>query len=136
MTPGLLLWVAFAGGAGAVARWAASEFVARRLASLRTGHPDGDPGWPAGSTVVNLAGALAAGCLMGVGPPGRDTLSPLATVATVGFLGAFTTFSTWMVEVVDLWQDGRRPAAALHLLGTLAAGLLLGWLGFRVAGGR
>ncbi|TVP79107.1 MAG: CrcB family protein [Gemmatimonadales bacterium] len=82
--PGQLFLLLATGAAGAVAR----VWISERH--------------PAGTLVVNVAGSLAAGGLLG-----WSLTQPSATLfalLSLGLLGAFTTFSTWMVEVVDAFQ--------------------------------
>ena len=99
-----LTWagVGLLGGLGAVAR----------VLLTRTG------GGPVrGTLLVNLAGALALGALVGAGVD-KDALLLLGG----GLLGAFTTFSTWMAEAHE-----RRSIALVA--GALALGLAVAALG-------
>lgn len=93
--PGTLLLLVLAGGLGAVGRvWISERFARATL-------------------TVNVAGSLAAGCVLGwsLVHPGQA----LATVLAIGLLGSFTTFSTWMVEVIDAAQgSGAEGEAALR----------------------
>lgn len=75
------------GGTGAVVRWLTTVWLGTSA-----------KGFPVGTTVVNVAGSLALGVLVGLDTSiaGVDT-QPV----TVGVLGGFTTFSTWMVQIAD-----------------------------------
>jgi CrcB protein len=73
---------------------------------------------PLGTLVVNASGSLLLGLLAGVALSG-DALV-LAGTAT---LGSYTTFSTWMLETHLLAADGRRGAAALNVLVSVAIGI-------------
>lgn len=103
------LFVAVAGGLGALGRYELASMVARR-----------SPGaFPYGTLAVNALGAfltgLAATRLSGTG----------ADLVVSGFLGGFTTFSTWMVETARLAERGSRwGLATLNLVLMLAAGLV------------
>jgi CrcB protein len=112
-----LTWVAVGavGGVGSVARMQGTLWLGRGV-PLR------------GTFAVNLTGAFALGLLAGAGVTGDALL-----IAGTGLLGAFTTFSTWMHEVVGVWQEGRRRASALLLVGALLGGLAAAALG-RVLG--
>ena len=114
MTP--VAWVALtlAGGAGSLARYLVDQFVAFREHER----------FPYGILLVNLSGAFALGFLTATA-----SSDPALRVAELGFLGAFTTFSTWMLDSERLAEDGRRRAAILNLAISLAAGLLLAFLG-------
>ncbi|TBT85066.1 fluoride efflux transporter CrcB [Propioniciclava sinopodophylli] len=113
------LWVALAGGVGA---------VLRHLAHTGAQHA----GWrsPWATLAVNVAGSFAIGIVAGFGA--RVWSPELVTVLATGLLGGFTTFSTASVEAADLWRDGRRgPAVGLAtamLVGSVAACALGWWL--------
>ena len=79
--------------------------------------------FPAGTLVVNLAGALLLGFLMRyllatglVGPEARAGL-------TIGFCGAFTTMSTFSYETVALLTDGEYWRATLYAAGSVGGSL-------------
>ncbi|MCB0880678.1 MAG: fluoride efflux transporter CrcB [Thermoleophilia bacterium] len=114
------LLVALAGGAGAVARLGAGEWVTRRAPR----------DFPWGTFAVNQAGACALGALVGAGPSAR-----MAVVAGAGFLGAFTTFSTWMLEA-DRLDEARRPGAAgAYVVLSVVAGVAAFLIGRAATGG-
>ena len=115
------LYVALAGGLGAVTRFLADTVVAARVRARL----------PTGTVVVNVSGSLLLGLLTGWalrhGGAG-DVRSVLGT----GFLGGYTTFSTASVEAVRLARGGRGVGALVHavamvVLSLVAAGLGL-WL--------
>ncbi|WP_282004815.1 fluoride efflux transporter FluC [Propioniciclava sinopodophylli] len=101
------LWVALAGGVGA---------VLRHLAHTGAQHA----GWrsPLATLAVNVLGSFALGLLVGWGS--RLVSSEVTLVLGTGLLGGFTTFSTASAESAELWRDGRRWAAL-----RLAGGMLL-----------
>ncbi|MBU3674829.1 MAG: fluoride efflux transporter CrcB [Solirubrobacteraceae bacterium] len=98
-----------AGGAGALARHFTVVGVAARAGS----------DFPFGTLTVNLSGSLLLGLLLGAGVGGDALL-----VAGGGALGSYTTFSAWMADSDGLAREGRAPAAALNLAGSLILGLL------------
>lgn len=82
------------------------------------------PGWPWGTLIVNLAGGLAMGLL--VGTLARTGGSENARLLLgVGVLGGFTTFSAFSLDVAAMIQRGAIAAAALYaaasLIGSVAA---------------
>jgi CrcB protein len=114
------LGVALLGGVGANAR-----FLVHSLVAARAGKE-----LPLGTLVVNASGSLLLGLLAGVSLSG-DALV-LAGTAT---LGSYTTFSTWMLETHLLAANGRRWAALLNVLVSLALGGGAVALGRALAGG-
>jgi CrcB protein len=84
-------------------------------------------GFPVGTLVVNLSGALVLGLLSGAGV-GGDALRLVGT----GFVGAYTTFSTWMYESQRLAEDGNGRAAFANVALSIVAGVLVAWIGIRI----
>lgn len=117
----LTVFLVGAGGAvGAVARYGASRWFARR----------GAPSFAA-TLLVNLAGSLAIGLL--IGRQAALEHPELYALVGTGFLGGLTTFSTLNVQKAQLAREraGRtlaRYAAATYLGGWALTGLGL-WLG-------
>lgn len=108
-----MLVASIAGALGAVCRYLVSGWVQERSSS----------GWPVGTFVVNVVGALGLGVVVGAG----QSETALMLVGA-GFLGGFTTFSTWMIETLRLGPVSLRALA--NLLISLAAGVLAAALGY------
>ena len=100
--------VALLGALGACGRFTLDGLVERRSGL----------GYPLGTLVVNLTGAVALGLLAGADVSGRA-----AILAGGAFVGAYTTFSTWMLESARLAEDGELRQAALNVGGSLVLGL-------------
>jgi CrcB protein len=100
--------VALLGGVGANARF----FVGRLVGAHSS------TSFPLPVLVINISGSLLLGLLAGIPLEGNALI--LAGTAT---LGSYTTFSTWMLETRQLSADGRRRAAALNVLVSLALGI-------------
>lgn len=120
-----LLLVALGGALGAVGRfWLGGELL-RRL---------GD-GWPWGTFAANLIGAFAAGFiaiwLEGRGPSALYWRAFLI----VGVLGGLTTYSALMLECLLFAKSQRTGLMVSYLTTSLIAGLVLIWLGARLASG-
>ncbi|MBU2667552.1 fluoride efflux transporter CrcB [Actinoplanes bogorensis] len=80
---------------------------------------------PLGTLVVNVAGSLLLGFLIGLPAPHWVT----ALLGT-GFCGALTTYSTFSLEALTLFTSGRRGRAVTYVLASLAAGLAAASLGY------
>jgi fluoride exporter len=120
----VIVLAVLAGGAlGAPARYLADRAIQARHDSV----------FPAGTFAVNLAGSLVLGFLLGAQ---RHLGLPSAAFALVGtgFCGGLTTFSSFGYETVRLVADGALAEAALNVLGSLLAGVLLARAGFLLAG--
>ncbi|HSP76631.1 MAG TPA: fluoride efflux transporter CrcB [Cryobacterium sp.] len=113
MSPWLVLGVLVAGGAAAVVRF----LVSRAL-------PVGPGRLPLGIWLVNVAGSLIGGVVLGLAE--RAAVSDdVRLILLTGVCGGLTTFSTWSVETVELALTGRWRAGILNLIGTLLAGFLV-----------
>lgn len=107
-----MIWlgIALAGGLGAIARFLVSQALLARTTA------------PAGTIVVNLSGAGAAGAIAGLLAGGLLT-EQVAIVVAGGFLGAYTTFSTAMYETLQLRARSGWFAAGTLVLGESLAAL-------------
>ena len=119
----IVLWVALAGGVGAVARFVLDGLVRSRVTSF-----------PVGTVVVNVTGSFVLGLVTGLALA-HVVPDELRLVVGTGFCGGYTTFSTASFETVRLVEQRRVGAALLNGVGTLVvtvsvAGLGL-WLGLR-----
>ena len=122
MSAWLVLGVLVAGGAAAVVRF----LVSRAL-------PVGPGRLPLGIWIVNVAGSLIGGVVLGLAE--RAAVSDdVRLILLTGVCGGLTTFSTWSVETVELALTGRWRAGIVNLIGTLLVGFLVcaaGYLLFR-----
>jgi CrcB protein len=114
------LWVALAGGLGAVLRHLVHAAIAG------SGRPSS---WA--TLGVNVLGSFALGLVVGL----TSGLAPWVPVVGTGLLGGFTTFSTASAESAELWREGRRGPAAALASGMLLVGAMAAasgwWLGSR-----
>ena len=90
-----LLWIALAGGLGAVARYGLAGVVQRMAGE----------GFPWGTAAVNVVGCLLFGVLWAAASERFALSGEVRTILLVGFLGAFTTFSTFVSETGQLIAD-------------------------------
>ncbi len=119
-----VLLVLLGGGVGAVLR----HLVAQRLG--RAG--DGWRAFPWATFAVNMAGALLLGIVAGAAAANRVPHSVLVLTGT-GFCGALTTFSTFSHESVRLAEGRRAAMAVAYVVVSVAVGLALCALGWRLA---
>lgn len=106
--------VALGGAAGALARWGISLAL--------PWHP---PDVPWATLAANLIGCVAIGALLTLWTEGSPPAWWVRPLVAVGFVGGFTTFSAFAVEGVRLAEAGAPSVAALYLVGSVLAGLLL-----------
>lgn len=91
--------------------------------------------FPYGTLLVNLAGCLIMGCLLGFFESRYGALTeapyPLRLLCITGFLGALTTFSSYELEALLMFRHGAWERALIYLAGSIMLGLLLMLCGFR-----
>ena len=118
-----LLWagVVVIGGCGSVLRFVVDGAVGTRLGR----------GFPSGTMVVNISGAMILGLLTGLAL-GADQ----ALLAGTAAVGSYTTFSTWMLETQRLTEERQNRSAAINVIVSLVLGVgaaALGrWIGLHV----
>jgi len=88
-----------------------------------------DSVFPWGTFIVNVAGSLVLGLVLGAASTGALPASVVAFVGT-GICGALTTFSTFGFETVRLLEEGSIATAVANAVGSLAAGLAAGAAGW------
>jgi CrcB protein len=114
-----LIALAIAGALGALARYGVEGWV-----SDRTGG-----GFPWGTLVVNVTGALLLGFIFTLVTERITMAAWVRSAVTIGFLGAYTTFSTLSFETFRLAEDGEVVLALANALGSIAAGLVAVYAG-------
>ncbi len=115
--------VALGGALGTLARHGASE-----LAPVAPGT------FPTTTLLVNVAGSLLLGLLLGALERSRPRDVTLRPLLGVGFLGGFTTFSTFSVETVQLVRTHDAGLALAYVGSSLVLGLIAAVLGARLVG--
>ena len=119
----IILAVLAGGMIGAPARYLTDRAIQARHDSV----------FPWGTFVVNLAGSALIGFLLGV--QRHLGLSPAVfALLGTGLCGGLTTFSTFSYETLRLLEDGAVGEAGINVLGSLAAAVLLAWLGYLLGG--
>ena len=113
-----VIYVAVAGGLGAISRYYLSG-LAQRVGS----------GFPYGTLTVNLVGSFLLGLIMQAGISTDLMPRALRLALTIGFLGAFTTFSTFSYETLGYLEDGAWLTASLNVLINVVPGIIAVFLG-------
>lgn len=125
------LWLTLAGGfCGAITRYALSA----PLLKLSSRLPDAHAAFPYDILIINLSGALLLGLLFGLFEHGAPISPDVRLTLGTGFLGAYTTFSSYMVGADLLLAHGQTLAGILYVVGSMAGGVTLAFVGFRMAG--
>ncbi|MFJ7975214.1 fluoride efflux transporter CrcB [Peribacillus sp. JNUCC 23] len=116
-----VLAVMIGGFLGAVCRYALGVWIP-------TNH-----GFPLGTLLINLFGCLFLGWFLTFMDQKKRIRPEFTLIIGTGFIGSFTTFSTFSVETIHLFQEGLIFLALLYVLTTTILGLLLAYLGRKLA---
>ena len=117
--------MAVGGAIGSVARHVVNRAVFDRWPS----------GLPAGTALVNLTGCFVIGLLAGLIASERLALpAPWREFVFVGLLGGFTTFSTFGLDSFFLARSQPPVYAIANIVGQVAGGLFVVWIGYRIGG--
>ena len=119
------LWVGLGGALGSIARFWASDLVARHFGET----------FPFGTLVVNVTGSFLIGWFATLtGPEGRWLVASGArNFFMAGVCGGYTTFSSFSWQTLELAQDGEWLRAGGNVLGSVALCLIAVWLGHLLA---
>lgn len=115
------VWVCLGAAVGAPGRYLVDRAVQSRHDSLM----------PWGTMLVNVAGSLVLGLLVGLST-GRDVPDAVMLTLGTGLCGALTTYSTFGYETFRLFEDGARLYALLNVALSLTVGLGAAALGYAV----
>lgn len=88
-------------------------------------------GVPLGSAANQCNGKSFLGWFFTIAIPGKITPQLRLAIGT-GFTGAFTTFSTFTLDIVRLSEGGEWVNAALYMIASVLAGLMLCALGMSI----
>lgn len=113
----MVLTVAAGGALGSLGRWALAGAL-----------PEAADGWPWGTLLVNVTGALAMGLLI-AWLADRETPAWVRPFAATGLLGGWTTYSVFALDAVTLSPVvavGYVAATVVLGVGACAVGLRIG----------
>ena len=106
---------------GAISRYALGEWI----------HTNN--GFPLGTLLINLIGCFLLGWFLTFVNQRTKVNPNLILLIGTGFIGSFTTFSTFSVETITLFEQGLLFLGLLYCLSSIIFGLLLSYLGYKLA---
>ncbi|HEX8652548.1 MAG TPA: fluoride efflux transporter CrcB [Pyrinomonadaceae bacterium] len=118
-----ILLIGLAGLFGTLGRYWLSGVAARRFGET----------FPVGTLLVNVLGCFLAGFLFYLMQERFLVNQTVRTVILVGLLGGFTTFSSFGLQTFTLIRDSQFGYAALNIIVSNLAGLLMVWVGYTLA---
>ncbi|MCC5966323.1 MAG: CrcB family protein [Natronohydrobacter sp.] len=122
ISPFFFALICLAGGLGSVLRAALTARLSRKMqASVAI-------------LIINATGSFLIGAAFGRLPDAGTVALPVGfSLLAIGLLGGFTTVSTFALQVLDIWQAGRRGFALQVALGSALLCPALAVLGVAVA---
>jgi CrcB protein len=118
-----ILLIGLAGLMGTLGRYWLSGVAARRFGET----------FPVGTLIVNVTGCFLAGFLFYLMQERFLVNQTVRTVILIGLLGGFTTFSSFGLQTFTLVRDSQFGYAALNIIVSNLAGLLMVWVGYTLA---
>jgi fluoride exporter len=116
------LMIGIGGILGANARYLVADWAALRFGT----------GFPYGTFIINISGALALGLFMAL-LQDRAFIHPnYRFFFATGFCGAYTTFSTLTYESFRLLQDGSVLLGFVNIAGSMIVGMAAVFIGFLI----
>ena len=119
-----VLLVMTGGAIGAGLRYGVYLLAAHRLPAA----------FPWGTLIVNLAGGLAAGLVLGAILVRGGEGEMLRLLVLTGILGGFTTFSAFGAETVFMVFEGNYGTAALYVAASVIGAILMTAIGLWLSG--
>ncbi|UOF92856.1 fluoride efflux transporter CrcB [Fodinisporobacter ferrooxydans] len=89
--------------------------------------------FPLGTLLINWIGCLFLGWFLTMTLNKWKVPPHLRLAIGTGVTGAFTTFSTFSVETLLLLKANHALLALSYVAASVAGGVLLAWIGFRLA---
>ena len=119
------LWIALGGALGSVARYFASEALARAVG----------PEFPWGTLIVNVSGSLVIGFVAGWdSADGRLMESAFVRYfVMVGICGGYTTFSAFSLQTLGMLQVGDVGRAGANVAASVLLCVFAAWAGYALA---
>jgi fluoride exporter len=116
-----LISVMLGGFLGAIIRFRIGEWIQT------------DNGFPMGTLLINLLGCFLLGWFLTFITIRKNINPQLTLFIGTGSIGSFTTFSTFSVETILLIRNGHMVYSALYVLISITFGVLLAYLGLKLA---
>ncbi len=92
----------------------------------------GNQSFPFATLLINVAGSLLIGLVVGFGSKNGSFAEWQLFLAT-GVCGGFTTFSAFSLECVQLLQQNRNIAAVSYAAASVLCGMLAAFAGFFIS---
>jgi fluoride exporter len=89
-------------------------------------------GFPYGTLIVNIAGSLAMGLIIGYLALKGEASQSWRLFLTTGILGGFTTFSAFSLDVALLYERGQLVLAAAYVLGSVTISIAALFVGVSI----
>jgi len=91
------------------------------------------PNFPASTLVVNIAGSLIIGIIIGMSIKDVNFSNDWKLFLATGICGGFTTFSALSIENLQMLQKGKYLLSVSYMGASLVFGIAAAWLGFKLA---
>ena len=97
-----------------------------------TWHFSRSTNFPAATLLVNIAGSLAIGIVIGLSIKDVNFSPGWKLFLATGICGGFTTFSAFSIENLQMLQNGKYLLSLLYICSSIIVGIAAAWLGFKL----
>ncbi len=88
--------------------------------------------FPAATLLVNIAGSLVIGIVIGLSIKDVDFSQGWKLFLATGICGGFTTFSAFSIENLQMLQNGKYFLSLAYICSSIIFGIAAAWLGFKL----
>ncbi len=109
-----VMWVAFGGALGAMARYGVNGWSERALSGIFPWH----------TFLVNVLGCFTIGVVAELTASRTEISQPVRLFLMTGILGGFTTFSAFALDFAELVERRAMMQAGTYVFGSVACSLV------------
>ncbi len=88
--------------------------------------------FPAATLLVNIAGSLVIGIVIGLSIKDVDFSQGWKLFLATGICGGFTTFSAFSIENLQMLQNSKYFLSLAYICSSIIFGIAAAWLGFKL----
>ena len=90
------------------------------------------PNFPVPTLLVNIAGSLAIGIVIGLSIKHAGFSNNWKLFLATGICGGFTTFSAFSIENLQMLQNGKYLLSLSYISTSIILGIAAAWLGYKL----
>ena len=88
--------------------------------------------FPYATLIINIIGSLMIGMVIGISLKDEVFSNNWKIFLATGICGGFTTFSAFSMENLTMIQQSRYLLSLVYIVGSVTAGIVATWVGYRL----